>query len=74
MNSTFVLRRLALSVLFMCALYISTPAFANAASLRVSPETGVYTVGGVFSARVVVNTDGKPINASEGTINSIQKN
>lgn len=41
---------------------------AYAATLKLTPDTGVYTVGGTFSARVVVNTAGKPINAAEGTL------
>lgn len=52
----------------LITLFFLTPAYTFAASLRVSPDTGVYTVGGVFSTRVVVNTDGKPINAAEGEL------
>jgi len=66
--NTFIIRNLALASLFTLALFFALPAYTFAASLRVSPDTGVYTVGGVFSARVVVNTDGKPINAAEGTL------
>lgn len=64
----FVVRKIALTTLFGVAVFLGVPDVMNAASLRVSPDTGVYTVGGVFSARVIVNTDGKPINASEGTL------
>lgn len=40
----------------------------EAASLGLSPSTGVYTANGTFSVRVVVNTDGKPVNASDATL------
>jgi len=41
---------------------------AGAASLNLTPTTGVYTVGGTFTMQVVVNTQGKTINAADGTI------
>lgn len=41
---------------------------ADAAILRLSPDTGVYTAGTTFTARVVVNTQGQPINAAEGDL------
>jgi hypothetical protein len=41
---------------------------AEAASLTISPNTGVYTANSTFTVRVVVNTDGKPINAADGTL------
>lgn len=41
---------------------------ASAATLSVSPATGVYTAGQTFTARVVVNTSGDTINAAEGTL------
>ncbi|MDA8596749.1 cohesin domain-containing protein [Candidatus Pacebacteria bacterium] len=44
------------------------PSLAEAATLSVSPQTGVHTVGGVFSAQVRVNTGGEAINAAEGTL------
>ncbi len=40
----------------------------EAASLTLSPATGVYTTNASFTARVVVNTQGKSINAAEGTL------
>ncbi len=39
-----------------------------AATLSVSPGTGVFTAGNTFTARVVVNTTGASINAAEGTL------
>ncbi len=41
---------------------------ALAATLSVSPGTGVYAAGQTFTARVVVNTSGANINAAEGTL------
>lgn len=41
---------------------------AEAASLSLSPGTGVYTAGQTFTARVVVNTSGSPINAADGSL------
>lgn len=39
-----------------------------AATLSVSPNTGVYTAGQTFTTKVVVNTAGKKVNAAEGTL------
>lgn len=44
------------------------PALSLAATLSVSPSTGVYSAGSTFTTRVVVNSAGKSINAAEGTI------
>ena len=41
---------------------------AHAATLSLSPATGVYTAGQAFTARVVVNTSGASINAADGTL------
>jgi hypothetical protein len=41
---------------------------AEAATLSVSPGTGVYTSNSTFTVKVVVNTSGKSINAAEGTL------
>ncbi len=49
-------------------LVIFLPVFSHAATLLMSPATGVYTAGTTFTARVVVNSAGKSINAAEGTI------
>ena len=40
----------------------------HAATLSLTPGTGVYTAGSTFTARVVVNTSGDPINAADGTL------
>ena len=53
-----------ISVIFFALLLYAVPlSVTYAATLRVSPETGVYTVGGIFTTRVLINTAGAPINA-----------
>ncbi len=44
------------------------PLVTLAATMSLTPSSGVYTTGGTFTASVVLNTAGKPINAAEGTI------
>ena len=56
-------------LLLFLAVFFFLPNEIFAASLSISPSTGVYTTGNTFSVRVVVNTAGQPINAAEGTIN-----
>lgn len=60
------------SLVLLKALFVSVLCFAaiatHAATLSLSPSTGVYTAGQNFSARVIVNTSGKTINAAEGTL------
>lgn len=45
-----------------------SPLTSLAATLSVSPATGVYSTGATFSVSVSVNTSGKPINAADGTL------
>ncbi len=55
--------------LFVLSLIILVlPISIQAATLSISPSTGVHSAGATFSAKVIVNTSGKPINAAEGTI------
>lgn len=58
------------TILLACVLFgfFSVAAAAQAATLSLSPATGVYTVGQTFTARVLVNTAGQKINAAEGTL------
>ena len=56
------------ATLFALVLYAVPCSATYAATLRVSPETGVYTVGGTFTTRVLINTGGAPINAAEGAL------
>lgn len=60
--------RFILGIFVVLALYFSTAVLAQAATLSLSPSTGVYTVGNTFSVRVVVNTGGQPVNAADGTL------
>lgn len=53
---------------FLCIFYAGFFATAEAASLGISPSTGVYSANGTFTVRVMVNTDGKSVNAAEGTL------
>lgn len=41
---------------------------ADAATLRLNPSTGVYTVGNTFVASVLLNTEGKSVNAADGQL------
>lgn len=52
--------------IFVGLCFFATHTFA--ATLSVSPGTGVYSAGQTFTARVVINTAGQNINAAEGTI------
>ncbi len=52
-------------VLFFFAFSVS---HVEAASLKVYPNTGVYTVGKAFTVSIQLNTDGKPVNAADGQI------
>lgn len=65
----FLTRRYAyllqLSIVAACMLW---GVEASAATLSVSPATGVYSSGQTFTTSVVVNTQGQSINAAEGTI------
>jgi len=54
-------------LLFFVGCFFSANA-ASAATLSVSPGTGVYNSNSTFSVRVVVNSAGKPINAAEGVL------
>lgn len=58
-----------LTVLLLAAgLYISTAVLAEAATLSLSPSTGVYTANNTFTVRVLVGTGGQSVNAAEGTL------
>jgi len=55
-------------VVAVALLLLCTASAAEAALLRVSPDTGVYQVGSTFTARVQIATQGQSVNAAEGTI------
>lgn len=52
----------------LLGLYFFSAAFAEAASLGLTPGTGVYAANGTFSVKVIVNTGGQSVNAADGTI------
>lgn len=54
---------LALAFLFCVGAYT-----ADAATLKVNPSTGVYTAGSAFSVSVLLNTEGKSVNAADGQL------
>ncbi len=60
------IRALLTLVIVLFALGVSVR--AEAATLSISPGTGVYTAGQTFTVRVLVNTAGANINAAEGTL------
>ena len=57
-----------LNLLFLLLFTAFLPSNLLAATLVVSPSTGVYVSGKTFTVKVVINTEGKPINAAEGTL------
>ena len=57
-----------LKVFLIFGLFFLTNSIASAATLSVSPATGVYTAGQAFTVRVLVNTTGASINAADGTL------
>jgi hypothetical protein len=68
MSTTYFLPSKKYIVVLATILFFCSTAIVHAATLSISPGTGVYTSGQTFTASVVVNTQGKPINAAEGTI------
>lgn len=57
-----------LGVAAVVGLFLVTPSLVEAATLRLSPATGVYSAGNTFTVSVLVDSAGKSINAAEGTI------
>ncbi len=57
-----------LKTFWVLTLFFSLAFFAEAATLSLSPSTGVYQSGSTFTARVLVNTQGQAINAADATL------
>jgi hypothetical protein len=58
-----------LALIFASAfLFVPNVSAQLTGTMSLSPSTGVYQAGGVFTTRVVVNTGGASINAAEGTL------
>jgi len=55
-------------VIFVFLMGLFFPNFILAATLAVSPATGVYQTNSTFSVTVKVNTSGSAINAADGTL------
>lgn len=58
----------AYTLLFSLCIWCVSISYADAAALKVSPGTGVYTVGSTFSVAVALTTDGKAVNAADGQL------
>ncbi len=56
------------TLFIFCAFVLLLPALSFASSLFVSPNTGVYVSGKTFTVKVMINTEGKSINAAEGSL------
>jgi hypothetical protein len=55
-------------LLAVCIYFFTVPLCVDAATLKVHPSTGVYTVGKTFSISVLINTEGKSVNAADGQL------
>ena len=49
-------------------IFFGTVTSVHAATISLSPSTGVYSSGSTFTVKVVVNSQGSSINAAEGTL------
>jgi Cohesin domain len=49
-------------------LFFGSVSFVQAATMSLSPSTGVYSSGSTFTVKVIVNSQGSSINAAEGTL------
>jgi len=67
-NSVTINPSILITKLLILASLVIFASSAYAATLSVSPGTGVYTAGQTFTARIVVNTSGESINAADGTL------
>lgn len=65
---TNIIRKYFVWLLFAVCLFFLPTYSVQSASLSITPDTGVYTVGDTVSVRVVLNTAGQTINAADGRI------
>lgn len=65
-NSRYILCQVL--IVLGAGLILFVASVADAATLSVSPQTGVQTVGSTFSVQVRLNTAGQPVNAAEGSL------
>lgn len=54
------------TIVYSCLFFFSNS--AEAAILKLSPNTGVYSAGKSFTVSVLLNTEGKPVNAADGQL------
>jgi hypothetical protein len=66
-HKTFLISALFCVILFSA--FFSAPLKASAATLYITPSSGAYRVGDLFSMLINVNTSGKAINAASGQLN-----
>jgi len=57
-----------LKLSLLLALWLVLVGYAQAATMQLSPSTGVYQAGATFSVDIQVRPDGQPVNAAEGTL------
>lgn len=57
-----------IQILVVALFWVLSSSIALAATMQVSPSTGVYQAGATFTVTVQVRPNGEPINAAEGTI------
>ncbi len=57
-----------LSIITTVSLFFAGTESVNAASLYLSPKSGIYNIGSTFSVKVMVDTDGEPINVGDGVL------
>lgn len=62
------LKKLMSILLFVFVAWSASFSISDAATLAVSPATGVYKSGATFTVTVFVNTAGVPVNAADGTL------
>lgn len=67
-HSLHTVTKLFFGILLVFLCYGVFAQISHAATLRVNPNTGVYTVGAPFTVSVVLNTAGQSVNAADGQL------
>jgi hypothetical protein len=67
-NKVVFLTKITVAAALFIAAYAFSALAVQAATLSLSPGTGVYATGATFTVRVNVNSSGTSINAAEGTL------
>ena len=60
--------RIGLHLLVSALVFFGAISYTEAATMSLSPSTGVYASGSTFTVKVLVNSQGEAINAAEGTL------